>query len=131
MDDNNIYKENDGGNMNNSNQGSDSNFVEKKEENSMKVLVHVLGWFTYFIGPLIFLLVTKEEKVKQHAKKALNWQISLIIYLIISFILVFVLIGFLLIFVLIIMDIIFCIMAAVKANKDELWDYPFAIPFLK
>ncbi|MFP4403524.1 MAG: DUF4870 domain-containing protein [Candidatus Woesearchaeota archaeon] len=101
------------------------------KDNTLNIITHILGYFTNWIGPLIILLVTKEKDVKEHAKKALNWQISLIIYTIISFILVFVLIGFLLLFALAIMNIVFCIMAAVKASNNELWDYPLAIPFLK
>ncbi len=101
------------------------------EDKSLKVLTHILGLFAGFIGPLIILLVAKEEDVKDHAKKALNWQISVIIYMVVSFILVFVVIGFFLIPAVFVIDIVFCIMAAVKANNDELWDYPLAIPFLK
>lgn len=102
-----------------------------QNDNTLKVVTHILGFFTGFLGPLIILLVTKEENLKTHAKKALNWQISFFIYAIVSFILFIVLIGFLLIFAFIIMDVVFCIMAAVKAGRDESWNYPLAIPFLK
>jgi uncharacterized protein len=120
------------------------------KDNTLKVITHVLGIFISWLGPLIILLVTKEEDVKQHAKKALNWHISSIIYsfivyfiivillfitLIISDIIIFfpiaIIIGFLFIFTLSIMNIIFCIMATIKASNDELWNYPLAIPFLK
>jgi uncharacterized Tic20 family protein len=69
--------------------------------------------------------------MKAHSKKALNWQISLAIYLIISGILMFVLIGFLFIAVLSVMNLVFCILAAVKASEGEIWDYPVTINFLK
>lgn len=50
------------------------------KDNTLNIITHILGYFTNWIGPLIILLVTKEKDVKEHAKKALNWQISLIIY---------------------------------------------------
>lgn len=62
---------------------------------------------------------------------ALNWQISLIIYAIISGILMLVFIGILLMIVIGILNIVFCIMAAVKASKGELYNYPMTIKFLK
>lgn len=104
---------------------------EPQQDNTIKLLTHVLGLITGFLGPLILLLTTQDEEVKNHAKKALNWQISLAIYIVISLILMFVLIGFLLIFIVLALDVIFCIIAAVKANNGELWNYPLAIPFLK
>jgi uncharacterized Tic20 family protein len=97
----------------------------------LNILTHILGYLTTWLGPLIILLITKEKDVKEHAKKALNWQISLTIYAIISGILMIVLIGFLLLIVIGILDLIFCIIAAIKASNNELWDYPLAIPFLK
>ena len=104
---------------------------EPEQDNTIKVLTHILGILTGFIGPLIIFFVTKETDVKEHAKRALNWQISLVIYSIVSIILVFVFIGFLLLFALFVLDIVFGIIAAVKANKGELWTYPLTIPFVK
>ncbi len=109
------------------------------KDNTLKIMTHILGYFTSFIGPLIIYFVADNEGDKNHAKKALNWQISFLIYLfaggIIGFMLIFVLIGIvflpLFLIALSILDIVFCIMAAVKASRDELWDYPLAIPFVK
>lgn len=99
-------------------------------EKSLQFLPHVLGIFTGFLGPLVTLLISKEE-LKEHSKKALNWQLSLLIYTIISTILVIILIGFLLLSVLFVLNLVFSIMAAVKASDSELWDYPLTIKFLK
>jgi|SRR3989338_2694695 len=101
------------------------------KDNTIPVLTHILGLFTGFMGPLIVLLVTKDAYAKKHAKKALNWHFSLIIYYIISFILVLVLIGFVFIIVFAILNIVFSIMAAVKASNNEIWDYPLSIKFFK
>lgn len=105
--------------------------AKKKQDNTLPILSHILGLFAGFIPPLIILLVTEEERVKKHARRALNWHISFVIYFFASMILVLILIGFVLFFALIIMDIVFCIIASVKASEGELWNYPLAIPFLK
>jgi uncharacterized protein len=100
-----------------------------KEDKTLGILTHVLGLFTGFIGPLIIFLIADDKKTKDHSKLALNWQFSLLIYMIVSFVLIFVLIGILLIIALGIMNLIFSIMAAVKASNGEKWKYPLAIPF--
>ncbi len=92
---------------------------KNSDDNSLKVLTHILALLSGFIAPLIILLAVKEEDVKEHAKKALNWQISLLIYVVASFILIYVFIGFITLFVVMLLDLIFCIMAAVKASRDE------------
>jgi len=103
----------------------------KKEDNNLAALTHILGLFSGWLGPLIILLATKEESVKNHSRVALNWQISFLIYGLVSALLALILIGFFLLPVLFILDIVFCIIAAIKANRGELWQYPLSIPFLK
>lgn len=105
--------------------------ANKTQDNTLPILIHILGLLTGFLAPLIIYFVTKEEYVKNHAKTALNWHFSLMIYFVISGILVIVLIGFLAIFALAIMNFVFCIIAAVKANNNEVWKYPMSIPFFK
>ncbi len=111
---------------------SSSSFAPGSDnETTLQVLTHVLGLFTGFIGPLIVLLSSKNETTKQHARRALNWQISLILYLVASFVLVFVIIGIFTLMAVIVLDLIFCIMATVKSGNRELWTYPMTIPFVK
>jgi len=103
--------------------------MAKSGDNTLPILTHVLGLITGFIGPLIILLVAEDKRSKNHAKAALNWQFSVLIYLVISFVLILILVGFLLIFVVAILNIVFSIIAAVKAGNNELWKYPLSIPF--
>jgi hypothetical protein len=105
--------------------------MPKKQDTTLPVLTHILGLFTGFLGPLIILLVTQDKNSKNHAKYALNWQFSLMIYFFVSIILAFVLIGFLFLFALFVLDLIFSIMAAVRAGDNKLWQYPLAIHFFK
>ncbi len=99
------------------------------DRRTLSILVHVLGLFTGIIGTVVMLLVSEDAVVKAHARAALNWQISLLIYLFVAFVLVFVLIGIPLLIGLLVIDLIFCIMAAVKASENTLWQYPLSIPF--
>lgn len=102
-----------------------------QDNKSLAVINHILGIFTGFIGPLIIFLLAKDKFSKDSAKAALNWQISLIIYSLISAVLVFVIIGILLIVVLWILNIVFPVIAALRANEGKVWKYPLSIPFFK
>lgn len=104
---------------------------KNKDDHLLQILVHILGLFTAFIGPLILFLVSKDKEVKTHAKVALNWQISFIIYIAASSFLSLLLIGFLLVPIFGVLNTIFCIIAAVKASEGNLWVYPLSIKFLK
>ena len=53
---------------------------KNSEDKTLLILIHILGIFTYFIGALIIFLTTENKKAKKHARNALNWQLSIIIY---------------------------------------------------
>ena len=95
-------------------------------------LIIGLNW----LGPLIIYLVKKDDDpyVADQARKALNFNLSVFIYLlvggIVTFILTLVLVGLLLIPVLAaiaIAWIVFVIIGAVRANNGEAYRYPMTI----
>lgn len=96
---------------------------------TMAMLAHLLGIVTGFLGPLIIYLVNgdKDPFVRHHAAEALNFQITLVIAYLVSFVLMFLLIGFLLLPVVWIGSLVLMIMGAVNANKGEWWRYPVNI----
>jgi len=106
-----------------------------QDQRTMALLAHILGIFTYFIGPLIIWLVNKDNPEKgfiiDQAKESLNFQITLAIAAFISTILIVVVIGALLLPILGIINLVFCIIAAVKANNGESYRYPFALRLIK
>lgn len=104
---------------------------EQKSDDTLPILVHILGLLTGFLGPLIVLLVPSEENAKKHAKVVLNWQFSLLIYFIISLILMIILIGFLGFVALVTINTIFSIIGAVRASEGQIWRYPLSINFFK
>ena len=89
--------------------------------------------FGNIIGPLIIWLIKKDDfpMVDDQGRESLNFQISMTIYTIVSFLLCFVIIGFLLLPVVLLVDLILVIIASVKANKGDVYRYPFTIRFIK
>jgi uncharacterized Tic20 family protein len=82
-----------------------------------------------FILPLIVFLVKREDSplVAAHAKEVLNFHISLVIYVFVSFALMLILIGFLLFFAVILGSFICAIIAAIRASEGEFYRYPLTI----
>ncbi|MCB0907198.1 MAG: DUF4870 domain-containing protein [Nocardioidaceae bacterium] len=82
-----------------------------------------------FLGPLLVLLIygNKSAWVRRQAVESLNFQLSMIIYAIVSAILIIVLIGFFLLLAVGALSIIMPIVAAVKVNNGEDFRYPITI----
>ena len=85
------------------------------------------------LGPFIVWIIKKPESehVNRHGKAALNFQISMLIYLIPIIILIFVVIGIFLVIAYMLFCFIMIIVATVRAADDKDPGYLFAIPFLK
>jgi uncharacterized protein len=108
--------------------------VPSPEERNWALASHVgtfvAAWFAMgFLAPLIIMLVKGNDSpfVRRHAVESLNFQISLLIYLVISFILAFVLIGFLLMALVGIFALVVIILATIKAANGEDFRYPLCI----
>ena len=90
--------------------------------------------FGTIIGPLVVWLIKKDTMplVDQHGKESLNFQITVLIAFVISFILMFVVIGFVLMAVVGIGALVLIIMASIKvANGQTDYRYPWAIRLIK
>ena len=103
------------------------------DERTMAMLAHLGGIVLGFLAPLIIWLIKKDESkfVDYHGKEALNFQIMILIAVIISNVLIMVVIGCILLPAVVIADIIFCIIAGLAANKGEMYRYPFSIRLIK
>ncbi len=111
-----------------------------KDDKLFGMLCHLTalaGLFTgglgMVIGPLVIWLIKKNEMafVDDQGKEALNFNITMIIALFVSFLLMAVFIGFLLVPAAIIFWLIYTIIASMKANEGAYYRYPFAIRFIK
>ena len=111
-----------------------------KKDKTWGVLCHLLTFtglmgipFGNILAPLVIWLIKKNEStfIDYNGKEALNFQISITIYAIVTGALCFIFIGFLLIPVILIADIVLTIMATVKASNGELYKYPLTLRLIK
>jgi len=100
-----------------------------QEDRNKGMLAQLLGLFAGIIGPLIIYLIKKDESpfVRHHASEALNFNITLLIGMMISLPLMLVLIGFLTFFVIAIAGMVFQIIASIAANNGEWYRFPINI----
>ena len=107
--------------------------IPTSEERTMSMLSHVLSVVAGFLAPLIIMMTKGNESrfVRDQAVESLNFQITLLIGWMISFVLSFVLIGFLLMPILWIGGLVLAIMGGMKANQGEWYRYPFALRLVK
>jgi uncharacterized protein len=111
-----------------------------RQSHTWEVLCHVAALAGYIgvpfgniIGPLVIWAIKRAEipAVDAHGKEAMNFQISMTIYAIISGILVFVVIGIFLLVILGLAGLILTIIGAVKASNGELYRYPLTMRLIK
>lgn len=99
----------------------------------LSALVGYIIPFGNIIGPLVVWLMKKEEMpfVADQGRESLNFQITVSIALVICLALMCVFIGFILLPIVGILDIVFLIIAAIKANKGEVYRYPWTLRLVK
>ncbi len=113
--------------------------VAQREDNQLLMITHLSQLLTYFTGfgglvvPLI-LWATQREKVQgmnTHGKAILNFQISMLIYTIISIPLIVVFgLGILTLILIGIIAFVFPIINATKASNGEAPNYPLSLNFV-
>jgi uncharacterized protein len=88
--------------------------------------------FGNIIGPLIIWSVKKDKYplVDDQGKEAINFQISVIIYFLASFMLVFCLVGIPLLIAIFLFSLVLTAIASVRANEGVRYRYPLSIKFL-
>lgn len=110
-----------------------------RDENMWAMFCHLsalVGFvipFGNIIAPLIIWTLKKDEypHVNDQGKEAINFQLSITVYILISVILVFVVIGIPLLIILGIFSLIMTVIAALNANDGNKYRYPFTIRFIK
>jgi uncharacterized Tic20 family protein len=106
-----------------------------KDEKMWAMLCHLSALagfvvpFGNIIAPLVIWILKKEEYplVDDQGKEALNFQISVTIYLIIGVILIFVAIGIVVLPLVALFSLIMIIVASIKANDGAKYRYPLTI----
>ncbi|HLT95690.1 MAG TPA: DUF4870 domain-containing protein [Acidimicrobiia bacterium] len=118
------------------------------DQRTWQVLAHASAFIQFvsipsFFGPLVVWLMKRDDpEVEPHAREALNFQLSLIIYfaaaVVIGIVLVLSIAGIvliplllLLIGVLLVAEIIFAILGTLAASRGELYRYPLSLRLIK
>lgn len=106
------------------------------DSRSLAALAHLSAFVTFFgipslVGPLVMWLLKRDDPyVEAHAKDALNFNISFLIYGVAATISIILLVGLLALPAVIITWFVLVIVATVKANRGEGYRYPFTIRFV-
>lgn len=103
------------------------------------VLCHLAGFLGYVIplgsviGPLVPWLVWRSNDtfVDSQGREAFNFQLSVLIYALLSIPLVFVLIGILLLIAIAVFQIVFMVVAALAASEGRAYRYPLTLRLVK
>lgn len=118
------------------------------EQQTWRVLAHASALIQFLgppsvVGPLVVWLVKRNDPVVEpHARAALNYQLTLLIYFIVggiaAFILFLTIIGIalsllvvLFLLLLVVMEVVFAILATLAASRGELYDYPMSMNLIK
>ncbi|HEX9511320.1 MAG TPA: DUF4870 domain-containing protein [Puia sp.] len=108
-------------------------YAPNSDERILAILSHVLAIVPGIgiLGPLVIYLVKKDESgfVAANAKESLNFQITIIIGYIISFILL--VIGVFLFWILGIINVVLVIVATIKASENKIYRYPFNMRLIR
>lgn len=99
------------------------------EARNMAMLCHLLGIFGFFTPLLIWLIERdKHHFVDDHGRAAMNYQVSLLIYLAA---LTVTIIGAFLVPLVLLAHVVLSVLGTIKAVRGQPWTYPVAIAFLK
>lgn len=115
-----------------------------QDERTWSVLAHVSGVVLSVVGPLVVWLVFRDRsaRVDHQGKQALNFQLTLLIgyvavwvvFGVVAMIPIIGLLAFLggvLAFGIWVCSLVFSILGAVAASRDERYEYPFAVTFVR
>jgi len=89
-------------------------------------------WAGHIIAPLSVWLVKRGDspEIDAHGKESINFQLSMLVYSVISAILCLILIGFVLLAILHIVNVVLVIIASIRASEGKFYHYPITIRFL-
>jgi len=110
-----------------------------ESERNWAMLCHLSAFAGFFfpfggiIGPLICWLSRKDEStwVDQNGKRSMNFELSVLLYMILVIPLCFIIIGIPILIFLGILKVVCIIIASIKASKGEEFRYPLSIPFIQ
>jgi uncharacterized Tic20 family protein len=92
-------------------------------------LAHLSGLLFGFLGPLVIFLLMKDRGrfIRSQAVEALNFQITVLIAVVVSAALIFIVIGLFLLPIVGVAAFVLMILAAIAANRGEEYRYPLTL----
>ncbi len=117
----------------------EDNKVLCETERNWSMLCHLSAFAGFFfpfggiIGPLICWLSRRDESewINVNGRNSLNFQLSILLYMVLAIPLVFIVVGIPILVALGILKVVCIIIASIKAPKGELFRYPLSIPFIQ
>lgn len=118
------------------------------DQQTWRVLAHASAFIQFIgvpsvVGPLIVWLIRREDPVVEpHARDALNFQLSILIYFVAGIILAFlaaitivglVLTGLIviLLLILVVLELVFALLGTLAASRGERYVYPMSLELIK
>ncbi|HOP59402.1 MAG TPA: DUF4870 domain-containing protein [Bacteroidales bacterium] len=110
-----------------------------ESERNWAMICHLSAFAGFFfpfggiIGPLICWLSKKDESlwVDENGKASMNFQLSILLYMVLAIPLCFILVGIPIIIILGLLKVICIVIASISAAKGEKFRYPISIPFIQ
>lgn len=117
-------------------------------QQTWRVLAHASAFIQFagipsVVGPLVVWLLRRDDPVvAPHARAALNFQLTLLIYFaagaVLAFLAAITIVGLvitgvilLLLVVLVVLELLFALLATLAASRGELYDYPMSLELVK
>ncbi|USN99848.1 MAG: DUF4870 domain-containing protein [Phycisphaeraceae bacterium] len=98
----------------------------------LSILAHtVISGFAIILTIVLWMMKKNESAyIADHGREAINFQISLLIYMLVAGAFSFVLVGIPFLILIPVLGLVGMIMGAIAANRGELFRYPMTIRFL-
>jgi uncharacterized protein len=110
-----------------------------REARNWAMICHLSGFALYLlppfgqvVAPLLIWLLKREASayIDEQGREAVNFQISITLYMILAFFLIIFLIGVPLVLMVLLIHAILMVIAAIRASEGAAYRYPFTIRFI-
>lgn len=107
--------------------------LSETDQRLWATLTHISTLIVGFVGPLVAYLLLKDRSpfLKESTLEALNFSITVSIAAVVSSFLTIAFVGYVLLPVVYVAAAVFCILAAIAANKGEVYRYPLSWRLVK
>ncbi len=117
----------------------EENRILNESERNWAMLCHLSAFAGFFfpfggiIGPLIFWLSRRDDSawVNINGKAAMNFNLSMLLYIVLSLPLMIIIIGIPIVIALYILKVVCITIASIKSARGEIFRYPLSIPFIQ